>query len=215
LDDDEFHLRTLSFDQVFKLQKYLIFHCLAPLDCKSCSDSPRTHTVVLIITGRVVEMFACLSRRLKNTQPKFIVDGPRADDLREHSSSIGEARPSFFRFKEPPNVPPGWGPTNIFDGETGEPGVAVVCNPDMFSPDFREQYSTEEQFHMIKVLAKIQIRNLNQLLVRVGAMPQSQRSQARMGKIEEQKKRLQEAAEIMEASFEAILKEIERIESCA
>jgi hypothetical protein len=64
LDDDYFRLSTLTFDQVLKVGKYLIFHCLKPMDCASCADESAAHTVILIICDRVAQMMACLAARL-------------------------------------------------------------------------------------------------------------------------------------------------------
>ncbi|CAG9939830.1 unnamed protein product [Clonostachys rosea f. rosea IK726] len=210
LDDDEYKLRTLAFDQVLKLQKFLLFHCLAPLDCKSCNSLAKAHTVVLIICERVTEMFLCLGRRVANTRP-HLVEGDKLEANPCYPIDTVNG-PAFFSFKKKMMVPDSPGnSSHTLEGDVGRDGVVVVCNPEMFSPDFREQYSTEEQFHMIRVLAKIQMKNFNQLLMRIGKMPQSTRSEARMDKIHALTNRLEEATAVMEEGFDAIMESMDAL----
>ncbi|KAH6877089.1 hypothetical protein B0T10DRAFT_193637 [Thelonectria olida] len=201
LDDDEFKLKSLGFDEVLKLQKFMIFHCCKPLDCTNCMNLPSSSTVILIICERITEMFRCLSRRIKRQLPDR--GGPNAlnDKFEEpgftfhHPLSNGQALDEAE-------------PIRLFDGFSSEPSIRTPCNPDMFSPEFKAQYSYEEQLHMIRVLAKIQVRNANQLLLRIGEMHQSQRSQARFGKILDLVNRLQQAAESIDNTFQILLQNL-------
>jgi hypothetical protein len=201
LDDDEFKLRTLGFDEVLKLQKFMIFHCCKPLDCANCMDLPSTSTVILIICERITEMFRCLSRRIKRQLP----DGGELDAPNNKSDEPG------FLFHHPLSNGQALdeaSPIRLFDGLSSEASIRVPCNPDMFSPEFKAQYSYEEQLHMIRVLAKIQVRNANQLLLRISEMHQSQRSQARFGKILDLINRLQQAAESIDRTFQILLQNL-------
>lgn len=204
LDDDEFHIRTLTFDQVLKLQKFLLFQCLRPIDCARCMPIPRVHTLILVVCERVTEMFRCLCRRLGHVQP--FKDG--ISELEAQQPRDGTNSHAFFSFKNNPNSFSHWGFAQIFDGESGEEGIAVVCNPEMFSHSFREQYSVEEQFQMIRVLARIQIKNFKQLLARISDMPQSRKSPARTGKVQALSTRFDDIATAMEELFEVVLRDI-------
>lgn len=204
LDDDAFQLRTLAFDHVLKLQKWLIFHCCKPLDCDKCADLLQTYTIILIICDRVAEMFKCLSRRIKlPLSNPTAVDDPTSietPDMTTPSSSVTLPRDN------PPLQDEST--AQLFDSFSGDAGITTPCNPEMFSPEFRAQYSYDEQLHMIRVLTKIQVRNFNQLLVRISELQQTQQSQARFGKIMSLIKRLQEAGASMDASFQSMLQSL-------
>ncbi|KAI9163872.1 hypothetical protein HJFPF1_05500 [Paramyrothecium foliicola] len=204
LDDDEFNVRSLTFDQVLKLQKYLLFQCLQPMSCRNCSHIPRVHTLILVICDRVTWMFQCLSRRLSNIQPAPIL----AASSHEAQASAEGSPASFFSFKTMPTDSSDWNTSQIFDRDSGRPSIAVVCNAELFSDSFRDQYSAEEQFLMIQALARIQIRNFKQLLNRVHEMPQSQRSQARLGRIQALNDRLAGSATVMEESFQSVIQDM-------
>ncbi|KAH7322676.1 hypothetical protein B0I35DRAFT_476603 [Stachybotrys elegans] len=192
LEDDEFRLRTLAFDHVLKLQKWLLFHCCKQLDCSKCSDKATAPAMILIICERISEMFRCLARRMPTLSPHGIQ--PPAADARLLPPPQGSTSP----LEEATGG-------KLFDGGTAEDGSATPCSLDMFSPDFRAEYSFEEQLHMIHVLTKIQVRNFNQFLVRLGHTPQSQRSRARQGKICFLIRQLQESASAIDASFCSML----------
>ena len=193
LDDDEFRLRSLCFDEALKLQKWIIFHCLQPLTCQSCATSASAHTVVLIICERLTELFTCLSRRLANTH----IDASSVITI-----NIPPSPPTEPEDKS--SSPNANHPTpRLYDAESGQACTRVVCNAAMFSPEFKEQYSDEEQYHMARVLAKLQVRNFSQLLSRMGNIAEG--NVARAGKIQAMKKRIQEASERMETAFDRIL----------
>ncbi|KAH8688373.1 hypothetical protein BGZ61DRAFT_421539 [Ilyonectria robusta] len=201
LDDDAFQLRTLAFDHVLKLQKWLIFHCCKPLDCDKCADLLQTYTIILIICDRVAEMFKCLSRRIKlPLSNPTEVDDPRSIETPDMTTPSSSG--ILPRDKAPLQDE---STAQLFDSFSGDAGLTTPCNPEMFSPEFRAQYSYDEQLHMIRVLAKIQVRNFNQLLVRISELQQTQQSQARFGKIMSLIKRLQEAGASMDASFQSML----------
>ncbi|KAK7431626.1 hypothetical protein QQZ08_001844 [Neonectria magnoliae] len=200
LDDDYFQLRTLAFDHVLKLQKWLIFNCCKPLDCNKCTNLLQTYTIILIICDRVAEMFKCLSRRIKLPHINPDSGGSAVTGAPDMTSpSSASTMPSDEAFLSDISA------AQLFDSLSGDAGIKTRCNAEMFSPEFRAQYSYDEQLHMIRVLAKIQVRNFNQLLMRIGEMPQSQHNQARFGKIRSLIKRLQESGDSMDESFRVML----------
>ena len=192
LDNDDFQLRTLAFDQVLKLQKWLTFNCLQPLGCSNCSNRPTVHSVILVICERVTNMFQCLSRRLK--QPRLNLEETDTSSSFTTFSCLSRAADS----SEPSPQP------QTFEVSTYA-GNTFGCNPEMFSPEFRRQYSNEEQFHMIRVLAEIQVRNFDKLLVRISEVAMAQGSQGRVEKVQVTRMRLQEAARSIDDSFGRIL----------
>ncbi|KAF7554616.1 hypothetical protein G7Z17_g2766 [Cylindrodendrum hubeiense] len=204
LDDDAFQLRTLAFDHVLKLQKWLIFHCCKPLDCDKCSTLLQTYTVILIICDRVAEMFKCLSRRIKQPSP----NSPEGDDHGQIGTPDMTTPSSSATFQRSEPLSGDASSAQLFDSLSGDAGIRTPCNPEMFSPEFRAQYSYDEQLHMIRVLAKIQVRNFNQLLVRISETQQTQQSQARFGKIMSLIRRLQDAGASMEESFKIMLQSL-------
>ena len=80
-------------------------------------------------------------------------------------------------------------------------GVAgnANCNPDLFSAEFRNLYSDEEQVHMIQALTRLQIRNFRGLLMRVDGASQGSGGVARRLKIEAMTARVTKAAGNIEA----------------
>lgn len=204
LDDDAFQLRTLAFDHVLKLQKWLIFHCCKPLDCDKCTNLLQTYTIILIICDRVAEMFKCLSRRIKLPLP----NPTEAGDLRSIETPDMTTPSSSGTLPRDKTPLQDESTAQLFDSFSGDAGIATPCNPEMFSPEFRAQYSYDEQLHMIRVLTKIQVRNFNQLLVRISELQQTQQSQARFGKIMSLIKRLQEAGASMDESFQSMLQSL-------
>ncbi|KAF7557686.1 hypothetical protein G7046_g5979 [Stylonectria norvegica] len=154
LDNDDFQLKTLSFDQVLKVQKWLTFNCLQPLGCANCSNKPAVHSIILIIFERVMRMFQCLSRRLKQ---------PQVNLAETDTSGTFTTFSCLSRAVNATETPPS---SQMLD-TTDFAGTSIRCNPEMFSHEFRGQYSNEEQFHMIQVLAGIQVKNFDKLLVRL------------------------------------------------
>lgn len=197
LEDDVFRLRTLGFDHILKLQKYMIFHCCKALDCPNCANSSSSATVILIICDRITSMFRCLSRRIRHQ----LLNGEGWDVASDSDGSEMYSRP----------IP------DHGLAETSSPSVREVsaevnprprCNPDMFSPEFKAQYSVEEQLHMIRVLAKIQVRNSNQLLVRISETSRAQNCEARFARIMDMTSRLQQAAESIDDTFQKMLQNL-------
>lgn len=235
LDDDYFRLSTLTFDQCLKVGKYLIFHCVKPMDCASCADESAAHTVVLIICDRVAQMMACLGGRLERTLSKMMtcsderlvrrdpVAQEKEGDGSQGGNSASRRRDQYPELglalaqHPPPSPTMEFRPkgykvnclVSLFDGATGQPGMSHECNTNMFSPDFQAQYSNEELLHMIRELARIQAKNMDKLLARVGDMPQAQRSQARMGRIRVLRARIEEAAEKMDEGFGTLLRNLD------
>ncbi|KAH7163355.1 hypothetical protein B0J13DRAFT_35319 [Dactylonectria estremocensis] len=205
LDDDAFQLRTLAFDHVLKLQKWLLFHCCKPLDCDKCTSLLQTSTIILVICGRVANMFECLSRRIQ--PPPFSPDCPAEEGELGSITTPGIA--PFLPFARPARRKTTLDTSNseLFD-ISGEAAIQTPCNPEMFSAEFRAQYSYDEQLHMIRVLAKIQVRNFNQLLVRISESQQTQNSQARFGRIMSFIRRLQEAGASIDESFQIMLQSL-------
>ena len=206
LDDDEFHLRSLSVDQVLKLQKWIVFKCLAPLQCQQCGHDARTQSTILVICERMVEMFQCLSTRLTRLHQGF--------DLYVQRNGIGafeilQLPESLFDSGTPLDAPPPGDhdqahdtTARLYDGVTGEAGVSIVCTIHLFSEDFRAQYSGDEQCRMIGVLLRMQIDNCARLLQRLGSLSASQ--PARSGKIRAMERRLRDLEKTAGESLEAI-----------
>lgn len=206
LDDDEFHLRSLSVDQVLKLQKWMVFKCLAPLQCQKCGQDARTQSTILVICERMVEMFQCLSTRLTRLRQDFDLylqrNGIEAFEILQLPESLSDNSTSL----EAP--PPGdhdqaHGTTTwLYDGVTGEAGASMICTIHLFSEDFRAQYSGDEQCRMIGVLLRMQIDNCARLLQRLGSLSASQ--PARTGRIRAMERRLRDQEKTTEESLEAI-----------
>lgn len=180
LDDDEFQLPSLAFDHVLKLQKYLIFQCCKLLDCPACVDNLGASTVTLVICERVANMFECLCKRI---EPGGVAAATLLG-LEKDPECCVHATASKMNF------------TSILEGP---------CNPEMFSPEFRAEYSLEEQLHMIRALAKVQAKTFNQFLARLGQLKQSQRSQARLARFRSLKERSEEAAVSIDEFFARML----------
>jgi hypothetical protein len=76
----------------------------------------------------------------------------------------------------------------------------------MFSDGFRNQYSDEEQVHMIRVLLRLQSRNFHKLLLRVERTNQVAASQARRAKVESMMARLARASADIENAWRAVFR---------
>lgn len=202
LDDDEFHLTTLPLDQVLHLQKWLIFQCCKPLDCTSCTSVLATHTVVLVICERLSEMFECIDKRIR--RGSAIMTGEQ-NEWSPGSASTDDPSASLEST-----------PAQLFDGSTGGASRNSICNPMMFSGEIREQYSEEEQIHLIRVLLRCQIRNFRQFLVRVGDLDRppcndARRaivtcSNARRAKVIAMVTRLEEASAAIDTALRMVLR---------
>ncbi|KAL1988060.1 hypothetical protein VTN96DRAFT_1091 [Rasamsonia emersonii] len=175
LDDDDFRITALSLDQVVQLQKWIISQCGKPLDCPNCRFLPTVHTVLVIICDRLSEMFECISKRIK-----------RANQRLSGQASSEEST------------------------ESAEPCAAdssrnANCNPDLFSSEFQNTYSDEEQVHMIRVLLKLQLRNFRALLVRLDGVIQIAGSEARRSKVKSVMLRLGRAATEIDNALRVVL----------
>ncbi|KAI5867007.1 hypothetical protein GGS23DRAFT_615675 [Durotheca rogersii] len=224
LDDDEFHITTLSLDQVLQLQKWLIAQCCKPLDCGGCATQPSVHTVLLIICDRLTEMFECIHKRIRRVSssggagaaPGLVASPPPPPPRRPQPQSLTPPsdgddpllllRPGRARSRSQPAAD---ARAQLFDSSSGRAAGAALCNPDLFSLDFRNQYSDEEQVHMIRVLLRLQVRNFRQLLARVdggGAIRHVAGSQARRSKLGAMAARLEAAASDIEDALQDVLK---------
>jgi hypothetical protein len=76
----------------------------------------------------------------------------------------------------------------------------------MFSDNFRNQYSDEEQVHMIRVLLRLQSRNFHKLLLRVERTSQVAASQARGAKVESMMARLAKASADIENAWRVVFR---------
>lgn len=194
LDDDEFNITTLSLDQVLQLQKWIIAQCCSPMECPRCVCLPAVHSVLLIICDRLTEMFECIHKRIKRANAALSELGslqsaplpPQTDEL----GSAADAR------------------AQLFCNSTGRAAGSASCNLELFSPEFRAQYSNEEQVHMIRILLKLQIRNFRQLLSRVDNANQVAGSQARRSKVGAMVSRLGKASSDIEDALQMTLQTI-------
>ncbi|KAK5661226.1 hypothetical protein OQA88_11119 [Cercophora sp. LCS_1] len=183
LDDDDFGLASLATDQVIQLQKYLAFQCFKPLTCRDCSDSATVSTLVFSLCDRMSEFFECMSRRLDRT--RLFLDGHTTDGS-HHSIDRAVRR------------------TQLFCRDSGRPAESVECSLVVFSDEFRNQYSDEEQLHMIKVLLELQIRNYGSLLEKLSAVAHVVNSPARRARIKAWRERLSKATRDIEGSWASI-----------
>ena len=208
LDDDEFHITTMSLDQVLQLQKWLVFQSCKPLDCPNCLDLPTLHTVRLILCDRLTEMFECIHLRIKRagtiilSQTSSQSSGPSIASTPspslDSSYSAAHMQPSTAAIGSGPL------PAQLFCGSSGRAANTAACNPLMFSDDFRAQYSDEEQVHMIRVLLRLQMRNFKKLLLRVEQTSQVVASTARQAKVKSMMVRLAKAAVDIEGALRVV-----------
>ncbi|KAK4197805.1 hypothetical protein QBC40DRAFT_231337 [Triangularia verruculosa] len=209
LDDDEFHITTMSLDQVLRLQKWLFFQCCKPFDCPKCLDLSTVHTMRLILCDRLTEMFECIHLRIRRAGAVLTGQGsdsssqatstPLTDSSSAQShSSLGGA-PSLTAA-----VGSGPLPAQLFCGSSGRAANTAACNPLMFSDEFRNQYSDEEQVHMIRVLLRLQNRNFYMLLSRVERTSQIAASPARQTKVRSMIVRLGKASADIEGALRIV-----------
>ncbi|OTA99733.1 hypothetical protein M426DRAFT_252350 [Hypoxylon sp. CI-4A] len=195
LDDDEFGITSLSLDQVLQLQKWMIAQCCKPIDCVNCVHLSAIHTVLLIIADRLTETFECLHRRIRRA----------AAGLSDHQSSLPNAlTPSEI---DEPTFPVDTR-AQLFCNSSGIAASSSMCNNQLFSAEFRAQYSDEEQVHMIRVLLKLQIRNFRNLLSRIDSVNQITGSSARRSKIRALVGRLGKSNTDIEVALQAVLRTI-------
>ncbi|KAL2201519.1 hypothetical protein P885DRAFT_26501 [Corynascus similis CBS 632.67] len=208
LDDDEFHITTMSLDQVLHLQKWLVFQCCKPLDCPKCLDLPTIHTVRLILCDRLTEMFECIHLRVKRAGAILASAGSDVSSNPSSASSSSQSPDSLRPVRPSPTnaaaVGSGPLPAQLFCGSSGRAANTAACNPLMFSDDFRNQYSDEEQVHMIRVLLRLQIRNFRKLLLRLERTCQGAANQARQSKVESMMVRLSKASADIEGALRVI-----------
>jgi hypothetical protein len=202
LDDDEFHITTMSLDQVLQLMKWLVFQCCKPLDCHRCLDLASIHTVRLILCDRLTEMFECIHLRIKRASAMLSAQlsdastAPSAASSSPDSLSAPSLPSLHSAAPQPPAAAVGSGPpaAQLFCGTSGRAANTAACNPMMFSDDFRNQYSDEEQVHVIRVLIRLQIRNFQKLLLRLERTSQVAASHARQSKVKSMMARLAKAS---------------------
>ncbi|KAJ5689307.1 hypothetical protein N7462_003699 [Penicillium macrosclerotiorum] len=190
LDDDDFHITTLSLGQVLQLQKWIISQCYKPLDCVTCKFLPTVHTVLVIICDRLTEMFECIHKRIKKANQRI---SGLTDFSDQSTSASSDSLSSTERSGE------------LYCTSSHVAAGKANCNPELFSADFPAMYSTEEQVHMIRVLLKLQVRNFRALLMRVGNASQITGSEARQAKIKSMIIRLGRAASDIDNSLQAVL----------
>lgn len=194
LDEDAFKITTLAMDQVLQLQKWIIFQCCRPLDCSSCLGQA---TVTTVLCDRLTEMFECLYKRLKVPAPNAIPEPPT------DGSSVGSpwSHQSAVSATSAPVA------AQLFDS-TGQAASRAACNPILFSQEFRNQYSDEEQIHMIRVLLRLQIRNFRQLLLRLQDTIDVAANQARKSKVKSLKDRLTKASTDLDNALHSVLQSL-------
>ncbi|KAI1075115.1 hypothetical protein F5B20DRAFT_395436 [Whalleya microplaca] len=191
LDDDEFHITSLSLDQVLQLQKWIIAQCCKPMECTNCVCLPSVHTVLLIICDRLAEMFECIHKRIKRANTALSEQGSLQNALTPPEGDV----PSYTVDTR----------AQLFCNSSGLAASSATCNLQLFSPEFRSQYSDEEQVHMVRVLLKLQARNFRKLLARVDTANQISGSQARRSKVGAMVTRLVKANTDIEGALQAIL----------
>lgn len=192
LDDDDFKLTALAFDQVVQLQKWIMSQCCKPLDCASCRTQSTALTIILIICDRLTEMFECIHKRLLRATYRVHEHENELSNGSQQSSSAATT-------PEDPGSATGTSGQKLYCTFTGGVAGNALCNPDLFSAEFQNLYSDEEQVHMIQALTRLQIRNFRGLLMRVDGASQGSGSVARRLKIEAMTARVTKAAENIEA----------------
>lgn len=182
LDDDDFRITALSLDEVVQLQKWIISQCGKPLDCPNCRFLPTVHTVLILICDRLSEMFECISKRIKRANQRLSGQAP-SDENSESAEPCAAGR-SISSISSSRNA---------------------NCNPDLFSSEFQNTYSDEEQVHMIQVLLKLQLRDFRALLVRLDGVIQIAGSEARRSKVKSLMLRLGRAATEIDNALRVVL----------
>ncbi|KAL1962643.1 hypothetical protein VTN77DRAFT_9357 [Rasamsonia byssochlamydoides] len=182
LDDDDFRITSLSLDQVVQLQKWIISQCCKPLDCPNCKFLPTVHTVLVIVCDRLSEMFECISKRIKKANERLSGQSDQTSESTE--STVSDYSTS---------------------SSTGCAGSNANCNPGLFSSEFQNTYTDEEQVHMIRVLLKLQLRNFRALLVRLDSVIQIAGSEARRARIKSLMLRLGRAATEIDNALRVVL----------
>jgi hypothetical protein len=197
LDDDEFGITLLSLDQVLQLQKWILAQCCAPLECSSCALQSATHTVLLIICDRLAEMFECIHKRINKFNALAASDASVVSDRTSTPSSEGRLSPGPAELS-----------SHIFCGTSGVAAGSAACNPQMFSSDFGNLFSNEEQLHMIRVLLRLQARNFRSLLTRIQGMRHNTSNQARQTKIKTLIARLSRASSAIDVALQVALQSV-------
>lgn len=197
LDDDDFQLTKMPLDKVLHLQKWLIFQCCKPLDCFSCVGVPAVHTVLLIVCDRLAEMFECIHKRIKRA-------GASMSRRKDPNDPSDPSDLSDSHSADPPGVAAETS-AQLFCSSSGLAVNSTSCNPMMFSDEFCDQYTDEEQMHMIRALLKLQIKYFYQLLSRIDGISQGQGNQARRSKIKSITGRLTKAAAAIDGGMRMVL----------
>lgn len=205
LDDNEFGIGSLPFDKVLKLQKWMVYQSLIPLQCDLCCASGRTQSMVMILCERIVEISRCLSKRLERL----------VSNLASYSAA---ATMDIFEVLQLPEILAGTHPSPLHGEEEYDmhheadvdglySRVAPDCTLHLFSREFRAEYSSDEQCGMIQYLSKKQIETTMRLLERLrnAAGPGTWRG----GKVTAMERRLRIIGESTQRSLDAIARAFE------
>lgn len=188
LDDDEFHITTLTLDQVLRLQKTIITHCTSAIGCADCKSPSDVQAMLVIICDRLAEMFECIHRRMDKVKRRLASGLPIA--MRHLVVPTRNEQP----------IRDG----QLFCNTTGGLANKADCNPGLFLPGLEALYSEQEQVHLIEVLLRLQMENFETLLHRIIQTRQATVSQARRSKLHNILDRLSKAR----ADIEADLREV-------
>ncbi|KAK4170009.1 hypothetical protein QBC43DRAFT_250903 [Cladorrhinum sp. PSN259] len=207
LDDDTFHLSTLALDQVIQLQKWIVFQCWKPLDCPGCLfSSSSSYNLTLIICDRLIQMFECIKARINAAKEIMGLAGlATAENASTSTTTVAFEYRQVDQDEENEEEEDVGSGQQLFCSLTGKPGRATKCNPLMFSDEFRNLYSHEEQVHMVHALLGLQLRNLGRLLEKIGGMVEGGGNLARQGRVRGMQERLGQAGGEIEAALKEVL----------
>lgn len=197
LDDDDFRITSMTLGQVSQLQKWIMTQCYKALDCPTCKSLSAVHTVLTVVCDRLAEMFECIHKRIKRSNQQLT--GRLSDTSSSSPSSSGQSSGQSTAT----NSPIDRSGEQLFCATSRRPAAQALCNTEIFSADFHQMYTNEEQVHMIRALLKLQVRNFRTLLVRIGNA--SQFVEARQSRIEAMNSRLVRAANDIENALRASL----------
>ncbi|KUI65980.1 hypothetical protein VM1G_02312 [Cytospora mali] len=189
LEDDEFHITTLTLDKVLQLQKRLVSQCSSALDCPSCKRSGNVQTVLIIICDRLAEMFECIHRRVQRLGQRIAARSPASFAIPAGQEQMSSPL----------------APGQLFCNTSGGYASNADCNPGLFLPEMQAMYSEQEQVHLIKALLQLQMDNFQELLDRVSGANQSGASQARRSKIRSLMARLSKARNDIDLALQVVL----------
>lgn len=197
LDDDEFHITTLTLDQVLRLQKTIITHCMTAVGCADCKSPSDVQAMLVIICDRLAEMFECIHRRMEKVKRRLASGLPLA--MRHLVVPARNERPTRDG--------------QLFCSTTGGLANKADCNPGLFLPGLEALYSEQEQVHLIEVLLRLQMENFETLLNRIIQTRQATVSQARRSKLHNILTRLSEARADIEADVREVFQMVTPVKS--